>query len=86
METIVELFTGFLDSGKTTLIREALHSPDFLTTIRPFSSSARRGMKSTMEAWLKKNGIIKYVVDEEERSMNSSWKAGTELPPGSRND
>ena len=30
METIVELFTGFLDSGKTTLIREALHSPDFL--------------------------------------------------------
>ena len=35
-------------------------------------------MKSTMRLWLKKNGIIKYVVDEEEK-INEFFLEGLEL-------
>ena len=41
-------FTGFLDSGKTTLIREALHSPDFLDYNQTLLIVCEEGMKSTM--------------------------------------
>lgn len=78
METIVELFTGFLDSGKTTLIREALHSPDFLDYNQTLLIVCEEGDEEYDEAWLKKNGIIKYVVDEEEK-INEFFLEGLEL-------
>lgn len=78
METVVELFTGFLDSGKTTLINEALHSPDFLDYNQTLLIVCEEGDEEYDEAWLKKNGIIKYVVDEEEK-LNEFFLEGLEL-------
>lgn len=78
METVVELFTGFLDSGKTSLIRDALHSPDFLDYTQTLLIVCEEGDEEYDEAWLKKNGIIKYVVDEEEK-FNEFFLEGLEL-------
>lgn len=78
METVVELFTGFLDSGKTTLIQEALHSPDFLDYNQTLLIVCEEGDEEYDEAWLKKNGIIKYVVEEEEK-LNEFFLEGLEL-------
>lgn len=78
METVVELFTGFLDSGKTSLIRDALHSPDFLDYNQTLLIVCEEGDEEYDEAWLKKNGIIKYVVDEEDK-FNEFFLEGLEL-------
>lgn len=78
METVVELFTGFLDSGKTSLIRDALHSPDFLDYNQTLLIVCEEGEEEYDEAWLKQNGIIKYVVDEEEK-FNEFFLEGLEL-------
>lgn len=78
METVVELFTGFLDSGKTSLIRDALHSPDFLDYNQTLLIVCEEGAEEYDEAWLKKNGIIKYVVDEEDK-FNEFFLEGLEL-------
>lgn len=47
-------FTGFLDSGKTTLINEALHSPDFLDYNQTLLIVCEEGDEEYDEAWLKK--------------------------------
>lgn len=78
METVVELFTGFLDSGKTSLIRDALHSPDFLDYNQTLLIVCEEGDEEYDEVWLKKNDIIKYVVDEEEK-FNEFFLEGLEL-------
>ena len=73
METIVELFTGFLDSGKTTLIREALHSPDFLDYNQTLLIVCEEGDEEYDEAWLKKNGIIKCICVSRGISIIPLW-------------
>lgn len=78
METVVELFTGFLDSGKTTLIGEALHSPDFLDYETTLLIVCEEGEEEYDEVWLKKNNIVKIVVEEEEK-FNAFFLEGLEL-------
>lgn len=78
MDTVVELFTGFLDSGKTTLIQEALHSPDFLDYETTLLLVCEEGEEEYDEEWLKENNIIKYVI-EEEGKFNEFFLEGLEL-------
>lgn len=75
MDTVVELFTGFLDSGKTTLIKAALNSPDFLDYETTLLLVCEEGEEEYDEDYLSDNHIIKMVIDEEEKLNPFFWKA-----------
>ncbi|MBY0759006.1 GTP-binding protein [Sellimonas caecigallum] len=78
MDTVVELFTGFLDSGKTTLIKAALNSPDFLDYETTLLLVCEEGEEEYDEDYLSDNHIIKMVIDEEEK-LNPFFLEGLEL-------
>lgn len=78
MDTVVEVFTGFLDSGKTSLIKAALHSPDFLDYDTTILLVCEEGEEEYDEDYLKENHIIKLVIEEEDK-LNSFLLEGIEL-------
>lgn len=61
METFVFIFTGFIDSGKTTLLRDTLSSPDF-EAYRNLIIVCEEGDEEYSEAFLKENhAFIEYI-------------------------
>lgn len=65
MAAPVYLFTGFLDSGKTTLIKDTLSDPSFMEGIdRTLIVCFEEGEEEYKEDWLKEHhAFIEYVDD-----------------------
>lgn len=78
MVTEVEIFTGFLDSGKTRLIQDAMKSPDYMNYDTTILLVLEEGEEEYDDELLKEHGVIKYVVDEEEK-LNETFLEGLEI-------
>ena len=67
MATPVYLFTGFLDSGKTTLIKDTLSDPNFMEGVsRTLIVCFEQGEEEYEEDWLNDHhAFIEYVDDVE---------------------
>lgn len=78
METAVDIFTGFLDSGKTSLILDAIANSDFEEDERTVLLVCEEGEEEYDEELLKEHGIIKLVLDEEEQ-FNENFLKGIAL-------
>lgn len=62
MDIPVYLFTGFLESGKTTLIRDTLIDPEFTDQERTLLICCEEGMEEYDSMFLKRlNTVIEYV-------------------------
>ncbi len=64
MDIPVFIFTGFLDSGKTTLIRDTLESPDF-EAFRNLIIACEDGDEDYSPEYLKRNHAFLVRVDKE---------------------
>lgn len=78
METAVDIFTGFLDSGKTSLILDAIEHSDFEEDERTVLLVCEEGEEEYDEELLKAHDIIKLILDEEEQ-FNEHFLLGIEL-------
>ena len=65
-EVYVYLFTGFLESGKTSLIQGTIEEPDFMKGETGLLICCEEGEVEYDEALLKKVGIDMVVVEEQE--------------------
>ncbi len=65
-EVYVYLFTGFLESGKTSLIQGTIEEPDFMKGETGLLICCEEGEIEYDEALLKKVGIDMVVVEEQE--------------------
>ena len=66
LETPIYLITGFLESGKTSFIRDVLDSPDFADGARTLLLLCEEGEEEYDEARLKRRGIEIVRVEKEE--------------------
>ena len=66
MEVPVYVFTGFLDSGKTTLLKDTLSSPDFETE-RTLIILCEEGDEEYDEQFLSANGAYVVTVESQEK-------------------
>lgn len=74
MEMPVYLFTGLLESGKTTLIQEVAGEPDFLEPGTTLLIQCEEGEESFSENFLKEYNIVKIDVEEAEELNELFWK------------
>jgi len=65
MDIPVFVFTGFIDSGKTTLIRETMESEDFIA-YRNLLICCEEGDEEYDEEFLKRNHCFIHHVEKEE--------------------
>lgn len=65
-ELPVFLFNGFLDSGKTTIIKEIIESDEVYQNGKTLLISTEEGEVSYSEEWQKKFGVKVIYVDDEE--------------------
>ena len=70
MEVPVYVFTGFLDSGKTTLLKDTLSSPDFETE-RTLIILCEEGDEEYDEQFLSANGAYVVTVESQEKLTDS---------------
>lgn len=71
MEIPVYLFTGFLESGKTSFIRDTVSDQDFIDGEKTLIILCEEGMEEYDEAALKKTNVdIVTVEDEEDLTMD----------------
>lgn len=66
MEIPVYLFTGFLDSGKTSFIQDTTGDPDFLAGEKTLLIACEEGECEYDERELLKQGILLETVEDEE--------------------
>ena len=64
MEMPVYLFTGLLESGKTTLVQDVVNNEDFLDPGITVLVQCEEGEHSYSQDFLKKNDIVLIEVDE----------------------
>lgn len=74
MEVPVFIFTGFIDSGKTTLLRDTLESPDF-KAYRNLIIVCEEGDEEYDEEFLKKNHAFAVYANSKEELKASYLKA-----------
>lgn len=78
MEVAVDIFTGFLDSGKTALITDAIENSDFREGERTILIVCEEGEEEYDEKLLEERGIIKLDLEEEDE-FNEYFLEGLEL-------
>ena len=66
MEIPVYLFTGFLESGKTTFIKDTISDPDFVDGEKTLLILCEEGMEEYDEVALSKLNVDIVTVEEEE--------------------
>lgn len=74
MQVPIYLFTGFLESGKTTLIRETLKSPDFQAYGTTVLLVCEEGEEEYEEEFLEEYNIRMVVVESPEELTKDFWK------------
>ena len=62
----VYLFTGFLESGKTTCIREILEEGNFEDGLKTLFLITEEGEKEIDENLLNYNKVVSVIIEEEE--------------------
>ncbi|RDU24836.1 TIGR03943 family putative permease subunit [Anaerosacchariphilus polymeriproducens] len=78
MEIPIYLFTGFLESGKTTVIKETLKDPEFVKGIRTLLIICEEGEVEYDNEYLRENNIDTYWIEEPEQ-FNENLLFGLEL-------
>lgn len=78
MKTAVDIFTGFLDSGKTALITDAIKNSDFREGERTILILCEDGEEEYDDNLLEARGIIKLELEAEEE-FNEYFLEGIEL-------
>lgn len=73
METFIFLFTGFIDSGKTTLMRDTIESPDFKSP-NNLIIMCEDGDVEIDEEFLKKNNAKLEIVDSAENFTDNYFE------------
>lgn len=66
METLVFVFSGFLESGKTNFINETLRDPNFSTGEKTLLIACEEGMEEYDTKELEKYNTYLVSVDEQE--------------------
>ena len=74
METPVYIFTGLLESGKTTLIQEVAGEEGFLDPGDSVVVQCEEGEVSLSEEFLKKYSMTLVKVQEPEELTEEFWK------------
>ena len=74
MEIPVYLFTGLLESGKTTLIQEVAGEEDFLEPGTTVLVQCEEGGESFSEAFLKEYRIVLLEIEEPEELNEMFWR------------
>lgn len=75
MEAPIYLFTGFIESGKTTLIREVVTSdPDFLEPGVTLLLQCEEGETSFDQSFLQDHNIVMHPVEEPTQFCAAFWQ------------
>ena len=74
MEMPVYLFTGLLESGKTTLVQEVVNNEDFLDPGVTVLVQCEEGEHSYSQEFLKKNDIVLIEVEELSELNELFWR------------
>ncbi|MEG0829764.1 MAG: GTP-binding protein [Anaerovoracaceae bacterium] len=74
METQIYLFTGFLESGKTTLIKEVVKDPDFLEEGVTILLQCEEGENTYDDVFLKRYNMVKIVVGSPDELNKTLWE------------
>ena len=74
METPVYVFTGLLESGKTTLIYEVAGEEDFLEPGTTVLVQCEEGEVPLSEEFLRKSSIVLLTAEEPEDLNEMLWK------------
>lgn len=78
----VYLFTGFLESGKTTLIKETLMDPGFQDGEKTLIISCEEGLEAYDETFLEAvNARVLYIDDMEDLSYENLKRADSLIEP-----
>lgn len=67
MEIPIYLFTGFIESGKTTTINETLKEPEFVKGVRTLLLVCEEGDEEYDNNYLKENDIDLFMIEEQEQ-------------------
>ena len=74
MERPVYLFTGLLESGKTTLVHEVAGEEDFLEPGTTVLVQCEEGEAAYDQAFLDKYDIVLMEIEEEEQLNELFWR------------
>lgn len=74
MELPVYLFTGLLESGKTTLIQEVVKDDQFLEPGGTVLLQCEEGEEEFSEEFLKKNDITLVKIEDKQQMNEMLWK------------
>lgn len=74
METPVYLFTGLLESGKTTLIQEVVKDQEFLEPGTTVLLQCEEGETGFSNEFLEKNQIVHIKIEDRSEMNESLWK------------
>ena len=74
MEIPVYLFTGLLESGKTTLIHEVAAEEGFLEPGRTLLIRTEEGEEDFSEAFLKKYNMTLLTLEDPEEMTRQFWR------------
>lgn len=74
MEIPVYLFTGLLESGKTTLIQEVVKDEDFLDPGTTVLVQCEEGEVSYSEEFLKEHDIVNIAVEDKDDLNELFWR------------
>ncbi len=74
MEIPVYVFTGLLDSGKTTFLQEVCKEPDFLEAGTTILIQCEEGETAYEEGFLNKHNIFKIDLENKEDLNQLLWK------------
>ena len=74
MEIPVYLFTGLLESGKTTLIHEVAGEEDFLEPGTTLLIQCEEGEASYSQEFLEKHDMVLIKIDEQAQLNREFWE------------
>ena len=78
----IYLFTGFLESGKTSLIKETLLDPGFGQEEKTLILACEEGMEEYDDAFLKQtNSVVVYIEDIKDLEYKNLKKLDATIEP-----
>lgn len=72
MEIPIYLFTGFIESGKTTVIKDTLMQPDFVEGAKTLLILCEEGEEEYDYDYFKENQIDLVIIEEQEK-ITETW-------------
>ena len=75
MEIPIYVFTGFLESGKTSFIKQTLEDRQFNAGEKTLLLLCEEGFEELDERWLKKYNVVVQVIEEQEELTQENMYA-----------